>query len=90
MTTTTHTRPLVASLIAAVAAATAIATAAPAAASANPSTCRQSGGAHVCQKQGHSSMTAKPTVRGNFNGVFASPWLPGYGRGHLPPLLALD
>lgn len=59
--------------------------AAPAAgAASNPVACRESGKTQMCQKQGHSSLRAQPTVRNS------SPWLPGYGFGHLPPILALD
>lgn len=52
--------------------------------------CRDSGGAKVCQRPGHSSMHAKPTPRNPNGSLFSNAWLPGYGRGHLPPLLALD
>lgn len=52
--------------------------------------CRDGGGARVCQKPGHSSMHAKPTPRTPNGSLFSSAWLPGYGRGHLPPLIALD
>lgn len=83
-------RKLFASLIAAAATAAAIATAPAAAANANPSNCRESGGARVCQKQGHSSLHAKPTPRNPNGTLFSSPWLPGYGKGILPPLIALD
>lgn len=85
----TRTR-LLATILAAAAATAAIATAPAAGASANPSTCRESGGARVCQKQGHTSLHSKPTVRVPSGSLFSSPWLPGYGRGQLPPLLALD
>ena len=45
------------------AAATAAIAAAPAAgASANPTNCRGHGGGTTCHKQGHSSITAKPTT----------------------------
>lgn len=84
-----RTNRFLASLVA-TAAAAAIATAPAAAASANPADCRESGGARVCQKQGHSALHAKPTPRGTSGALFSSPWLPGYGRGHLPPLIALD
>lgn len=91
MTTATHTRTrLIASLVAAIGAAAAIATAPTAGATSNPSTCRESGAAKVCQKQGHSSLHAKPVPRGTSGQLFSSAWLPGYGRGHLPPLIALD
>lgn len=76
-------------LIAAVAAG-AVALAPTAAASSNPAGCRESGGARVCQKQGHSSLHAKPTPRNPNGGLFSNAWLPGYGRGILPPLIALD
>jgi hypothetical protein len=91
MTTTKSAKTgLVASALTALAAAVAIATAPVAAASANPTGCRESGGARVCQKQGHSSLHAKPEVRIPNGSLFSSAWLPGYGRGHLPPLIALD
>ncbi len=88
-TTSTVTK-LFASLIAAAAAAAAIATAPAAGANANPSNCRESGGARVCQKQGHSSLHAKPTPRNPNGTLCSSPWRPGYGRGIRPPLIALD
>lgn len=88
MTTTIRARFL-ASLIAAFAAAAVVAAPA-AAASSNPSSCQERGGARMCQKQGHSSLHAKPTPRGTSGQLFNSAWLPGYGRGHLPPLIALD
>ena len=66
-------------------------TLAPAAqATSNPITCREGGAARVCQKQGHSSLNASPTSRAPMGSLFSSPWLPGYGKGHLPPLIALD
>lgn len=76
-------------LVAAVMGAATIAFAAPAQASANPIQCREGAGARVCQKQGHSSLQSSPTVRAPGQGLFSSAWLPGYGRGHLPPLIAL-
>lgn len=80
-----HLSPLVAAALGA----TAIALAAPAQGSANPIQCRGGSGATVCQKQGHSSLQSAPTVRAPGQGLFSSAWLPGYGRGHLPPLIAL-
>ena len=78
-------------LAAAVAAGAAAAVlAAPAGATSNPVNCRDSGAASICQKQGHASLRAKPTVRPPMGSLFSSPWLPGYGKGHLPPLIALD
>ena len=70
--------------------ATAIALAPVAGASSNPVDCRQSGGGTVCQKQGHASLNAEPELRRPMGGLFGSAWMPGYGRGQLPPLLALD
>ena len=70
--------------------ATAIALAPVAGASSNPVDCRQSGGGTVCQKRGHASLNAEPAVRRPRGGLFGSAWMPGYGRGQLPPLLALD
>lgn len=84
----TTTRKSLAAVVAAVAAAAAIATA-PAAAASSPS-CRDGGGARVCQKPGHSSMHAKPTTRAHSGALMGRAWLPGYGYGHLPPLIALD
>lgn len=52
--------------------------------------CRDSGGAKVCQKPGHASLHTSPTVRAPSGGLMGSAWLPGYGRGHLPPLIAMD
>jgi hypothetical protein len=88
--TSTAIRKTLASLIATAAAAAAIATAPAAGATSNPSNCRESGGARVCQKQGHSSLHAKPTPRNPNGTLFSSAWLPGYGKGILPPLIALD
>ena len=89
--TTVIARKSFAALIAAfVAAASVVATAPVAGASSNPSSCRESGGARVCQKQGHTSLHAKPTPRNPNGTLFSSPWLPGYGKGMLPPLIALD
>lgn len=68
----------------------AVALAPPATASSNPVNCRDSGAAKVCNKTGHSSLHAEPTVRQPQGQLFSNAWLPGYGRGHLPPLLALD
>jgi len=69
--------------------AAALTLAAPAGASANPVTCREGAGSRVCHKQGHSALQATPTLRAPGQGLFSPGWLPGYGRGHLPPLLAL-
>lgn len=76
--------------ILAAAAAGAIALAPAAGATSNPTGCRESGAAKVCSKQGHSSLHAKPTPRTPNGSLFSSAWLPGYGRGHLPPMIALD
>lgn len=91
MTTTPNPKStrFIAALVAAAAAA-AIAGAPVAAATSNPANCRESGAAKVCQKQGHSSLHAKPVPRNPNGTLFSSPWLPGYGKGLLPPLLALD
>lgn len=62
----------------------------PVSATSNPAGCRESGGARVCQKQGHASLHAKPTPRTPNGSLFGSAWLPGYGKGILPPLIALD
>ncbi len=86
----TGTRGYRALLVAAAATAFALLAAPAAAAESNTVTCRDSGTATVCQKQGHSSLQASPTVRNPSGALFSSPWLPGYGRGHLPPLLAMD
>lgn len=59
-------------------------------AGASDTTCRQSGGSTMCQKPGHASLHAEPNVRTTTGSLFGSAWLPGYGRGQLPPLLALD
>lgn len=74
----------------AVAAAGAVALAPTAAATSNPVGCRESGAAKICQKQGHSSLHAKPTPRNPNGTLFSNAWLPGYGKGLLPPLIALD
>ena len=67
----------------------AIALAPAAGATSNPVGCRESGAAKVCQKQGHSSLHAKPTPRSPNGTLNSSAWLPGYGRGILPPMIAL-
>lgn len=72
--------------LAAAVATASIALAPVAGATSNEVGCRQTGSATVCQKQGHASLQAKPTVRT----PVGSAWLPGYGRGLLPPLLAFD
>ena len=59
-------------------------------ASAGETTCRKTGGSTMCQKPGHTSLHAEPTIRGTNGSLFGSAWLPGYGRGQLPPMLALD
>lgn len=59
-------------------------------ATSNPAGCRESGGARVCQKQGHASLHAKPTPRTPNGSLFSNAWLPGYGKGILPPMIALD
>ena len=33
---------------------------------------------------------AKPTPRTPNGSLFSNAWLPGYGRGHLPPMIAMD
>lgn len=66
------------------------ATTAPLPANSNPINCRDAGTAKVCGKQGHSSLHAEPTIRMPQGQLFSNAWLPGYGRGHLPPILALD
>ena len=70
--------------------AAAVVLAVPAGASSNQVNCRDNGGAKVCEKQGHASLRAAPTVRQPMGSLFSNAWLPGYGRGHLPPLIALD
>lgn len=78
-------RPLV------VAVATAVAIAVMPAAEATATTqCRDTGGGKVCQRQGSAKIHATPTPRSPNGSLFSNAWLPGYGRGHLPPLLALD
>lgn len=59
-------------------------------ATSNPVGCRESGAAKVCQKQGHSSLHAKPTPRTPNGTLRSNAWLPGYGMGILPPMIALD
>ena len=44
----------------------------------------------AAQKGVHASLHAKPTPRNPNGTLFSSPWLPGYGKGILPPLIALD
>jgi len=80
----------IATAVMAIAAAAALALAPPAAASSNPITCRDGGAVKVCQKPGHASLHAKPTPRSPNGSLFSNAWLPGYGRGHLPPLIPLD
>ena len=84
----TATARVVAPLIAAtVAALTLVPTAH---ASSNPITCQQGGAVKLCQKPGHASLHTSPTVRTPSGSLFGSAWLPGYGRGQLPPMIALD
>lgn len=85
---TTTVRHLISAVAVAVAAAIAVAPAANAAP--NSANCQQTGGSTSCQKDGHFSMHVKPQVRAPSGSLFGSAWLPGYGRGQLPPLLALD
>lgn len=66
------------------------ATGSPVPANSNPTNCRDSGGAKVCGRSGHTSLHAEPTVRMPQGQLFSNAWLPGYGRGHLPPIIALD
>ncbi|MEI6253332.1 MAG: hypothetical protein WCP30_11045 [Mycobacteriaceae bacterium] len=73
----------------AAAAAGAIALAPAAGATTNPAQCRESGAAKVCHKQGHTSLHAKPTPRTPNGTLNSSAWLPGYGKGILPPMIAL-
>ncbi len=58
-------------------------------AASNPVNCRDIGGARVCQKQGHSSLHSIPTVRAPAAGLWSPAWMPGFGRGPLPPMIAL-
>lgn len=55
----------------------------------NPTSCREAGGARMCGRQGHTSLHAEPTVRAP-QGMFGAAWLPGFGRGNVPPLFAFD
>ncbi|MCB0932886.1 MAG: hypothetical protein KDB71_13450 [Mycobacterium sp.] len=59
-------------------------------ASSDSATCRDSGAAQICQRPGHTSLRTSPVVPNPVGSVFGSAWLPGYGRGQLPPLIALD
>ena len=59
-------------------------------ATSNPVTCQDGGATRVCQKQGHTSLHTSPPARSSSGSLFGSPWLPGYGKGHLPPIIALD
>lgn len=91
MTTSRHRRHrFIAPLIAAFVAAGALATAPVAAANSNQAGCRDSGGARMCSKQGHASLHSKPTSRAHSGALLGRAWLPGYGYGHLPPMIALD
>jgi hypothetical protein len=72
------------------AAAAAVMLAPSASATSNGITCREGGAARVCQKSGHASLHTSPTVREPAGGLLGSAWLPGYGRGHLPPMIAMD
>lgn len=68
----------------------ALAAAPAAAAGSNTATCSEIGTATVCQKQGHTSLRAEPpTVSSPAGSLFSSQWLPGYGQGPMPPVLAL-
>lgn len=77
-------------LVSAVIIATGAALAAAPLAGASDATCRQNGGSTMCQRPGHTSLHTEPNVRTTNGSLFGSAWLPGYGRGQLPPLLALD
>ena len=84
-------RRLIAPVLAApILAAAALAASPAAGAASNPVNCRDSGATQVCHKQGHTSLRAEPTITGPAGGLFSSPWLPGYGRGQMPPMLAMD
>ena len=72
------------------AAAAAVVLAPSAGATSNGVTCREAGSARICQKPGHASLHTSPTVRTPSGSLFGSAWLPGYGRGQLPPMIALD
>lgn len=84
-TTVRYLAPLVAAV-----AAGAVALAPTAGATSNPVGCRESGAAKVCSKQGHTSLHTKPVPRNPNGTLFSNAWLPGYGKGILPPLLAMD
>ena len=87
-TSTSPGKKTLAALLAAVGTAAALLMA-PAAAASTVS-CRDGGGARVCQKPGHTSLHAKPTTRAHSGALMGRAWLPGYGYGHLPPMIALD
>jgi hypothetical protein len=70
----------VAPLVVAVAAALAITTAPSASASTNAQ-CRESGGARLCQRPGHSSLHAEPRLSNPSGSMFHGAWMPGFGRG---------
>ena len=73
-------------LAAPILAAAALAASPAAGAASNPVNCRDIGTTKICNKQGHASLRAEPTV----TGPASSPWLPGFGKGHMPPMLAMD
>ncbi|MCB9409319.1 hypothetical protein [Mycolicibacterium sp.] len=84
-------RRLIAPVLAApILAAAALAASPAAGAASNPVNCRDSGTATVCNKQGHASLRAEPAITGPAGSLFSSPWLPGYGNGPQPPMLAMD
>ncbi|MCB0924674.1 MAG: hypothetical protein KDB50_09085 [Mycobacterium sp.] len=69
--------------------AAAVALAPAASANSNEIRCLDNGTAKVCGKQGHNALHAKPIPRTANGSLNSNAWLPGYGRGHLPPILAL-
>lgn len=70
----------VAPLIVAVAAALTI-TSAPLASASMNAQCRESGGARLCQRPGHSYLHSEPRVRYPSGSMFHGAWMPGFGRG---------
>ena len=64
--------------------------AAPAAGADNDPSCSSSGSGTLCQKQGHSSLHARPAMPRGQSSLFDPGYLPGYGRGPMVPIWAYD
>lgn len=75
---------------AAIAAAMTLAAAPTAGADTNEPACRASGTGTMCQKQGHSSLHARPVMPTGQSSLMDEAYMPGYGRGPAIPVWAYD